>query len=52
MLLDVYPKVDEDYEIIGELNLKEKKALLNCFINSRFIKRKVKKALTLELKKL
>ncbi|GAA3522757.1 hypothetical protein GCM10022393_41740 [Aquimarina addita] len=49
MLSEIYKVEDVDFEVIGELKKSEKIELLNCFINSRYIKRKIKKALILEL---
>ncbi|SHK72416.1 hypothetical protein SAMN04488007_3674 [Maribacter aquivivus] len=46
MIEDVYKVEDVDFEIIGELKKTEKIALIQCLLNSKFIKLKVKRALS------
>jgi hypothetical protein len=52
MLSEIYKVEDVDFEVVGDLKKSEKINILKCFINSRYIKRKIKKALTIELNKL
>lgn len=44
-LKDIYPNLNVDYEITGELTTDEKRDLINCLLNSRNIKQKLKRQL-------
>ncbi len=49
LMSEIYKIEDVEFEIIGELTLDEKTELLKCFIQSKYIKRKVKRALQVYL---
>lgn len=43
LLIDIYPTVGIDYEIIGQLTIEEMNSLIKCFSQSASVKRKYKR---------